>query len=195
MSLQALGLIETVGLPTAIEAADAALKAANVQLLGYEKARGGGWITVKIRGDVGAVKAALEAGTMAASRVGTIVSCHIIPRPHSEIELLIRNVDRGASPPAPSGPPPPPEVPPPTPKAPRRRPPRAKKGPAPETAAEPTPEEPAPHDAAPAQEPAPAPDVAEAAVAPEPPTPEIGEAAATSTEATPPPERAEEGGA
>lgn len=95
MTYQALGLIETVGLPTAIEAADAAVKSANVSLLGYEKTRGSGLITVKLRGDVGAVKAAVEAGVAAASRVGKVFSSHVIPRPHDETDSLIAYVDRG----------------------------------------------------------------------------------------------------
>jgi len=95
MTQQALGLIEAVGLPVAIEAADAALKAANVTLIGYEKTKGGGLIVVKLRGDVGAVKAAVEAGVASASRVGKIFSHHVIPRPHANTELLIGQVDRG----------------------------------------------------------------------------------------------------
>jgi ethanolamine utilization protein EutM len=100
MTSQALGLIETVGLPVAIEAADAAVKAANVSLIGYEKTRGGGLVCVKIRGDVGAVKAAVEAGVAAASRVGKVYSHHVIPRPHSETEIVIAHVDRGPAKPA-----------------------------------------------------------------------------------------------
>ena len=95
MTQQALGLIEAVGLPVAIEAADAALKAANVILIGYEKTKGGGLIVVKVRGDVGAVKAAVEAGVASASRVGKIFSWHVIPRPHPNTELIIGQVDRG----------------------------------------------------------------------------------------------------
>ena len=92
---QALGLIETVGLAAAIEAADTAVKAANVKLLGYEKTRGNGMITVKITGDVGAVKAAVTAGVMAANRVNEVYSYHVIPRPHAEIDELIAKIDRG----------------------------------------------------------------------------------------------------
>ena len=95
MTENALGLIETVGLPTAIEAADAAMKAANVRLIGYEKTRGGGLVIVKIRGDVGAVRAAVEAAVISASKVGKIYGCHVIPRPHEETEQLIDLVDRG----------------------------------------------------------------------------------------------------
>jgi ethanolamine utilization protein EutM len=95
MTENALGLIETVGLPTAIEAADAAMKAANVRLVGYEKTRGGGLVVVKIRGDVGAVRAAVEAAVISASKVGKINGYHVIPRPHEETEQLIDLVDRG----------------------------------------------------------------------------------------------------
>jgi len=95
MTQNALGLIETVGLPTAIEAADAALKAANVTLVGYEKTRGGGLVVVKIRGDVGAVRAAVEAAVVSASKVGKIYGYHVIPRPHEETEQVIDLVDRG----------------------------------------------------------------------------------------------------
>ena len=95
MTENALGLIETVGLPTAIEAADAAMKAANVRLVGYEKTRGGGLVVVKIRGDVGAVRAAVEAAVISASKVGKIYGYHVIPRPHEETEQVIDLVDRG----------------------------------------------------------------------------------------------------
>lgn len=84
----ALGMIETKGLVGAIEAADAMTKAANVELVGYEKI-GSGLVSVMVRGDVGAVKAAVEAGAAAASRVGEIVSTHVIPRPHADTEKLI----------------------------------------------------------------------------------------------------------
>lgn len=106
---KALGLIETIGLVTAIEAADAAVKAANVVLLGYENTKGGGKITIKIAGDVGAVQAAVSAGVAAALRIGKVYGCLIIPRPHNEIDALIRQVDRpqAAAVPAvaPAGPP------------------------------------------------------------------------------------------
>ncbi len=95
MTSTAIGLIETIGLVAAIEAADAAAKAANVTLLGYENTKGGGMITIKIVGDVGAVKAAVAAGTAAAFKVGQVKSCHVIPRPHHEIEALLQQVDRG----------------------------------------------------------------------------------------------------
>jgi microcompartment protein CcmL/EutN len=102
MSSKALGLIETVGLAAAIEAADAASKAANVTLLGYENSKGGGLIAVKLVGDVGAVKAAIAAGSAAAQRIGKVAATHIIPRPHAEIEPLIQSMTRGQQPPAPA---------------------------------------------------------------------------------------------
>lgn len=88
MTLDALGMIETKGLVGAIEAADAMVKAAKVELLGKETI-GGGYVTVMVRGDVGAVKAATDAGGAAAQRVGELVSVHVIPRPHSEVETLL----------------------------------------------------------------------------------------------------------
>lgn len=88
MSGEALGMIETKGLVGAIEAADAMTKAANVSLIGYEKI-GFGLVTVLVRGDVGAVKASVDAGVAAAERVGKVVSKHVIPRPHPETEKLL----------------------------------------------------------------------------------------------------------
>ena len=85
---EALGMIETRGLVSAIEAADAMVKAANVHLLGKELV-GGGLVTVMVRGDVGAVKAAVEAGGAAAKRVGELVSVHVIPRPHDDVEAIL----------------------------------------------------------------------------------------------------------
>ena len=85
---EALGLIETKGLIGAIEAADAMVKAANVELIGSEKI-GSGLVTVMVRGDVGAVKAATDAGAQAARRVGEVVSVHVIPRPHSDTETML----------------------------------------------------------------------------------------------------------
>lgn len=85
---EALGMIETKGLVGAIEAADAMVKAANVQLVGYEKI-GSGLVTVMVRGDVGAIKAATDAGAAAASKVGEVVSTHVIPRPHSDVEKIL----------------------------------------------------------------------------------------------------------
>ncbi len=88
MKHDALGMIETKGLIGAIEAADAMVKAANVYLIGKEYV-GGGLVTVMVRGDVGAVKAATDAGAAAAQRVGELVSVHVIPRPHSEVEVIL----------------------------------------------------------------------------------------------------------
>ncbi len=87
-SLDALGMVETRGLIGAIEAADAMVKAANVRLLGKEKI-GGGFVTIMVRGDVGAVKAATDAGAAAADKVGELVSVHVIPRPHSDVESIL----------------------------------------------------------------------------------------------------------
>lgn len=84
----ALGMVETHGLVGAIEAADAMVKAANVTLIGKEQI-GAGLVTVMIRGDVGAVKAAADAGAAAAQRVGGLVSVHVIPRPHTEVEQIL----------------------------------------------------------------------------------------------------------
>ena len=88
MAGEALGLIETRGLVGAIEAADAMVKAANVTLIGKEQV-GGGLVTVMVRGDVGAVKAATEAGAEAAKRIGELISVHVIPRPHAEVENML----------------------------------------------------------------------------------------------------------
>ena len=85
---EALGMIETKGLVGAIEAADAMTKSANVTLMGYEKI-GSGLVTVMVRGDVGAVKAAVDAGNCAAEKVGEIVAQHVIPRPHTDVEKIL----------------------------------------------------------------------------------------------------------
>jgi ethanolamine utilization protein EutM len=85
---KALGLIETRGLVASVEAADAMVKAANVTLIGKEHV-GGGYVTVMVRGDVGAVKAATDAGAAAAKRVGELVSVHVIPRPHMDLEKIL----------------------------------------------------------------------------------------------------------
>jgi microcompartment protein CcmL/EutN len=83
--MEALGMVECMGLVAMIEAADAMVKAANVRLVGYEKIDAG-LVTAIVRGEVGAVKAAVEAGAAAASRVGTVVATHIIPRPHGDVD-------------------------------------------------------------------------------------------------------------
>jgi len=88
MSKEALGMIETKGLVGAIEAADAMVKAANVTLIGKQHV-GGGLVTVMVRGDVGAVKAAVDAGAAAAQRVGDIYGVHVIPRPHEDVENIL----------------------------------------------------------------------------------------------------------
>ena len=86
--MEALGMVETRGLVAAIEAADAMVKAANVVLLGSEKI-GSGLVTVMVRGAVGAVKSAVEAGGAAASRLGEVIALHVIPRPHNDVEKLL----------------------------------------------------------------------------------------------------------
>src|SRR5882672_10295291 len=91
----ALGLIETKGFVGMIEAADAMVKAAKVELVGYEKGYGGGYCTAIVRGDVAAVKAAVEAGARGAERVGELVSVHVIPRPHANVDQALP-LGRGA---------------------------------------------------------------------------------------------------
>ena len=91
-ALQALGMVETKGLVASIEAADAMGKAANVTLIGKVHV-GGGLVTVMVRGDVGAVKAATDAGAAAAGNIGELVSVHVIPRPHGEVELILPVLD------------------------------------------------------------------------------------------------------
>ncbi len=86
--MNALGMIETKGLVGAVEAADAMVKSANVELVGREQV-GGGLVTVMVRGDVGAVKAATDAGAAAAQSVGELLSVHVIPRPHDEVEAIL----------------------------------------------------------------------------------------------------------
>ncbi len=93
MNSEALGMVETKGLVGAIEAADAMVKAANVSLVGYEKI-GSGLVTVMVRGDVGATKAAVEAGSAAAAVVRTVVSTHVIPRPHNDTEKIIPTISQ-----------------------------------------------------------------------------------------------------
>ncbi|SUN77229.1 BMC domain-containing protein [Streptococcus massiliensis] len=88
MNSDALGMIETHGFIAAVEAADAMAKAANVTLVGYKQI-GSGLVTVLVRGDVGAVKAATDAGTAAARNVGEVVSTHVIPRPHGDVEIIL----------------------------------------------------------------------------------------------------------
>ena len=92
MVQQALGMVETRGLVAAIEAADAMVKAAEVTLIGTEKI-GSGLVSVMVRGDVGAVKAATEAGSAAASKLGELVAVHVIPRPHADVEKILPSLD------------------------------------------------------------------------------------------------------
>ncbi len=88
MQQEALGMVETRGLTAAIEAADTMVKSANVTLVGYEKI-GSGLVTVVVRGDVGAVKAATDAGASSAANVGEVIATHVIPRPHSDVEKIL----------------------------------------------------------------------------------------------------------
>ena len=90
MAVEALGMVETRGLVAAIEAADAMVKAANVQLIGTERI-GSGLVTVMVRGDVGAVQAAVDAGEAAGARLGELISKHVIPRPHGDVEKILPN--------------------------------------------------------------------------------------------------------
>ncbi|HWI62497.1 MAG TPA: ethanolamine utilization microcompartment protein EutM [Symbiobacteriaceae bacterium] len=88
MAMEALGMVETRGLVGMIEAADAMVKAANVQLVGWEKI-GSGYVTAIVRGDVAAVKSAVDAGAAAAAKVGEVISIHVIPRPHMDLEHVL----------------------------------------------------------------------------------------------------------
>lgn len=109
---KSLGLIETEGLAAGIEAADAAVKSANVELIGYELTKGGGWTTVKVQGDVGAVKAAVDAARMAANKVTRTVSTRVIARPAAGINMLVHTPETvGDRPPEPPAPPEPPKGP------------------------------------------------------------------------------------
>ncbi len=91
MAQEALGMVETRGLTAAIEAADAMTKSAEVRLVGTEKI-GSGLVTVMVRGNVGAVKAAVESGTAAASKLGELVAAHVIPRPHTDVEKILPSI-------------------------------------------------------------------------------------------------------
>ena len=99
MDTNSLGMIETKGLIGAIEAADAMVKSANVQLVGKEQV-GGGLVTVMVRGDVGAVKAATDAGAAAAEKVGELISVHVIARPHMEVDAILPKPHNRQTPPA-----------------------------------------------------------------------------------------------
>lgn len=91
MNKEALGIIETRGLTALIEAADAMVKAANVELVGVDKI-GSGYVSVMVRGDVGAVKAAVEAGAAAVGTLGELIATHVIPRPHSDVEKILPSI-------------------------------------------------------------------------------------------------------
>jgi microcompartment protein CcmL/EutN len=93
MEVKSLGLIETVGMTAAVEAADTAVKAANVKLVGFELTKGDGMVTVKVQGDVGAVKAAVDAAGMSAAKVGTVVSTYVIPRPALSTGIMVDNTN------------------------------------------------------------------------------------------------------
>jgi ethanolamine utilization protein EutM len=95
LPVEALGMVETRGLIGSIEAADAMVKAANVVLVGKEYI-GAGYVTVLVRGDVGAVKASTDAGAAAARRVGELISVHVIPRPHGEVEKILPKAPKDA---------------------------------------------------------------------------------------------------
>lgn len=139
MQQKSLGLIETQGLAAGVVAADAAVKSANVELIGYELTKGGGWTLIKVQGDVGAVKAAVDAAAVAAGKVNRVVSTRVIARPSSYLEALVHTADTvGDRPPEP---------------------PKAPEPPTPPTEPEPEPEPPV--------EPTPAPE-AEEEVSPEP---------------------------
>jgi len=90
---EALGMVETKGFVPAVEAADAMVKSANVVLIGKQQV-GSGLVTVLVRGDVGAVKAATDAGAVAAQRVGELVSVHVIPRPHTDVESILPSINK-----------------------------------------------------------------------------------------------------
>ena len=109
MQQKSLGLIETQGLAAGVVAADAAVKSANVELVGYELTKGGGWTVIKVQGDVGAVKAAVDAARVAAGKVNRVVSTHVIARPSSSLEHLIHTADTvgDQQPQPPKGPEPP----------------------------------------------------------------------------------------
>ncbi len=92
MAQEALGIIETRGLVAAVEAADAMLKAANVVLVGTERI-GSGLVSVMVRGDVGAVNAAVDSGAAAAQRLGEVIATHVIPRPHNDVEKILPSLD------------------------------------------------------------------------------------------------------
>ena len=97
MAMEALGLLECKGLVALMEGTDAMLKAANVEMMGWDKA-GSGMVTAFVKGDVAAVKAAVDAGAEAAGRIGQVISVHVIPRPHDELGGMMPKTKRGAAP-------------------------------------------------------------------------------------------------
>ena len=144
MQQKSLGLIETQGLAAGVVAADAAVKSANVELIGYELTKGGGWTLIKVQGDVGAVKAAVDAAAVAAGKVNRVVSTRVIARPSSYLEALIHTADtvgdRPPEPPKAPEPPTPPTEPEPEPPVEPTPAPEAEEEVPPEPAEEPEPE-------------------------------------------------------
>ena len=193
MQQKSLGLIETQGLAAGVVAADAAVKSANVELIGYELTKGGGWTLIKVQGDVGAVKAAVDAAAVAAGKVNRVVSTRVIARPSSYLEALIHTADtvgdRPPEPPkAPEPPrpptepePEPPVEPTPAPEAEEEVPPEPAEEPEPEPVTEQPPEEPK---LEPQEEPQPEP-----AEEPAPEAPEDAEAEPPETPDEPAPEQ------
>ena len=195
MQQKSLGLIETQGLAAGVVAADAAVKSANVELIGYELTKGGGWTLIKVQGDVGAVKAAVDAAAVAAGKVNRVVSTRVIARPSSYLEALIHTADtvgdRPPEPPKAPEPPTPPTEPEPEPEPPveptpapeaeEEVPPEPAKEPEPEPVMEQPPEEPK---LEPQEEPQPEP-----AEEPAPEAPEEAEAEPPETPDEPAPEQ------
>lgn len=195
MQQKSLGLIETQGLAAGVVAADAAVKSANVELIGYELTKGGGWTLIKVQGDVGAVKAAVDAAAVAAGKVNRVVSTRVIARPSSYLEALIHTADtvgdRPPEPPKAPEPPTPPTEPEPEPEPPveptpapeaeEEVPPEPAKEPEPEPVMEQPPEEPK---LEPQEEPQPEP-----AEEPAPEAPEEAEAEPSETPEEPAPEQ------
>ena len=195
MQQKSLGLIETQGLAAGVVAADAAVKSANVELIGYELTKGGGWTLIKVQGDVGAVKAAVDAAAVAAGKVNRVVSTRVIARPSSYLEALIHTADtvgdRPPEPPQAPEPPTPPTEPEPEPEPPveptpapeaeEEVPPEPTEEPEPEPVMEQPPEEPK---LEPQEEPQPEP-----AEEPAPEAPEEAEAEPSETPEEPAPEQ------
>ena len=195
MQQKSLGLIETQGLAAGVVAADAAVKSANVELIGYELTKGGGWTLIKVQGDVGAVKAAVDAAAVAAGKVNRVVSTRVIARPSSYLEAMVHTADtvgdRPPEPPKAPEPPTPPTEPEPEPEPPveptpapeaeEEVPPEPAKEPEPEPVMEQPPEEPK---LEPQEEPRP-----ESAEEPAPEAPEEAEAEPSETPEEPAPEQ------